>query len=144
MKKMLLIAAILLAATTFSFAGEGCDHAKATETANAKPHEGCNHDAESGEAACPMKGHEVAESKEVTVEGKLLCRHCNLKETEVCEKVFVPEGASTRYAVCPKSDLKAAEAVSNHGEATIVVTGKLMKAKDGLEVISIKSARAKS
>ena len=90
-----------------------------------------------------MKGHEVAESKEVTVEGKLLCRHCNLKETEKCEKVFV-SASNARYAVCPKSDLKAAEGVSKHGQATIVVTGKLMKAKDGLEVLQIQSAKAKS
>ena len=140
MKKTLFLFTILLSAAAFSFAGEGCDHAKAaTQTAGA--HE-CNHDG-SSEPGCPMKGHELAETKEVTVEGKLLCRHCNLKETEKCEKVFVTAD-NARYAVCPKSDMKAAESVSKHGQADIVVTGKVMKAKDGLEVLEIKTARAKS
>lgn len=140
MKKTLFLFAIFVCAAAFSFAGEGCDHAKAaTQTAGA--HE-CSHEG-SSEPGCPMKGHELVETKEVSVEGKLLCRHCNLKETKTCEKVFVT-AENARYSVCPKSDMNAAEGVSKHGQADIVVTGKVMKAKDGLEVLVIETARAKS
>ncbi len=88
---------------------------------------------------CPLEHAKVVSSQEVEITGKLLCRHCNLKETDSCEKVFVSE-TDERYALCPEGDLAAAESLSEHGEASMTVKGKVMKLEDGSSVLRIVSA----
>ncbi|MBW3671678.1 MAG: hypothetical protein KY432_08410 [Acidobacteria bacterium] len=88
---------------------------------------------------CPMKHAKVVSTEEVELEGKLLCRHCNLQETNSCEKVFLSE-SNERYALCPSGDVKAAESISEHGEATLTVTGFVMKLEDGSSVLRIRTA----
>ncbi len=88
---------------------------------------------------CPLKHAKVVSTEEVELTGQLLCRHCNLKETDSCEKVFV-SASDERFALCPAGDIKAAEAISEHGEATMVVKGSVMKLEDGSSVLRITSA----
>ena len=88
---------------------------------------------------CPMKHAKIVSTEEIELTGKLLCRHCNLHETESCEKVFVSE-SDQRYALCPSGDVKAAESISEHGEATMTVSGSVMKLEDGSSVLRIRSA----
>ncbi|MDX1582547.1 MAG: hypothetical protein R3338_03015 [Thermoanaerobaculia bacterium] len=89
---------------------------------------------------CPMKNHAaVVSSEDVTLTGQLLCRHCNLHETDACEKVFVSED-DTRYPLCPEGDIDAAQSISEHGEATIVVKGKVMELEDGSSILRIETA----
>lgn len=88
---------------------------------------------------CPVKHAKVVSTEDVEITGKLLCRHCNLKEADSCEKVFVSE-SDERFALCPEGDVKAAESISEHGEATMVVKGKIMKLEDGGSVLRITSA----
>lgn len=89
--------------------------------------------------ACPLEHAKVVSTEDVEITGKLLCRHCNLKETDSCEKVFVSND-DERFMLCPEGDVKAAEAISEHGEATMVVKGKMMKLEDGGSVLRITSA----
>lgn len=88
---------------------------------------------------CPVKHAKVVSTEDVEITGKLLCRHCNLAETDSCEKVFVSSD-DERFMLCPEGDVKAAEAISEHGEATMVVKGKMMKLEDGGSVLRIISA----
>lgn len=88
---------------------------------------------------CPLEHAKVVSTEDVEITGKLLCRHCNLKETDSCEKVFVSE-SDERYALCPAGDVAAAESISEHGEASMVVKGKVMKLEDGSSVLRIASA----
>lgn len=52
-------------------------------------------------------------------------------------------GSETLLPICAASDLKAAEAVSRHGAAVIEVSGTLMKAEDGTQMLRITSAKKK-
>lgn len=144
MKKLMMLLVALLAVAAFAVAGEekSCNHAKGEATAAAGDHS-C---AEPGSmhANCPLKGKKIAETADVTLEGKLLCRHCNLKQQDTCEKVFQPAGSETLIAICSGSDLKAAEAVAEHGEAVISVSGKLVKAEDGSQMLKIEKAKKKA
>lgn len=97
------------------------------------------HAADHAHGDCPMKHAEAVSREEVELTGQLLCRHCNLHETDSCEKVFVSED-ETRYALCPEGDIQAAESISEHGEATIVVKGMLMTLEDGTSILRIASA----
>lgn len=88
---------------------------------------------------CPIKHAKVVSTEEAELTGKLLCRHCNLHETESCEKVFVSE-SNDRYALCPSGDVKAAESISEHGEARLTVSGSVVKLENGSSVLRIRSA----
>jgi hypothetical protein len=143
MKKLVLMLVALVAVAGFAFAGgPDCDH----KAADAKKHaEGDGHSCAMTEHAnCPMKGKKVTETKDVTLTGKLLCRHCNLKQTKTCEKVFQPAGTETLYAVCLGGELAQAEKASEHGEATLEVSGQLVKAEDGSAMLKIASAKKKA
>lgn len=143
MKRMILMLAALVAIGGFAIAGSpSCDHGEAG--ANEHHAEGNSCAAHGESASCPMKDKKVAEAKEVTLEGKLLCRHCNLHQTNTCEKVFQTAGTETLLPICAASDLKSAEAVSEYGNAVIVVTGTLMKTEDGTELLRISSAKKKA
>ena len=142
MKKMILMLTLLVVVAGLAIAGGGPsgDHddksvanerkAEARSAANEKP------------ASCPMADQKVVEAKKVTLEGKLLCRHCNLHETSTCEKVF--QTAEKLLALCPAGDLKSAEAVAEYGAAVIVVSGTLVKSEDGTELLRISSAKKKA
>ncbi len=137
-----LLGVVIMAA--FAFAGEpgSCDH-KAAATAQEQHAEGDGHTCSMTEHEnCPLKGKKIAGTTDVTLEGKLLCRKCNLKETETCEKVFV--SGATRYALCLGGAIEQAEGVSEHGEATLEVTGELVKAEDGSSMLRIVSAKKKA
>lgn len=101
--------------------------------------------AEDPKPSCPMmKDHQGAaapEGKAVEMTGKLLCRHCNLHETESCEKVFQPSNdEKTRYAVCSHSKVDV-EKVSEEGAAVLHIKGKIVKcAEDGKEELFIEEA----
>ena len=98
--------------------------------------EGCDMDEKHGK--CPVEHAKVTSKEDVTLTGQLACRHCNLHETDSCEKVFITEDA--RYQLCPEGDVKAAEAISEHGEATILVKGTVMNLEDGGKVLRISTA----
>lgn len=89
--------------------------------------------------ACPAA--KSAEGKTVEMTGKLLCKHCNLHQTEMCEKVFQPsDDEKTLYAVCDKSKVDV-EKVSEEGTAVLHIKGKLVKcAEDGKEELVIEEA----
>lgn len=88
--------------------------------------------------ACKMKDAKAAEAKAVEMDGKLLCKHCNLHVQDTCEKVFQPSGDEARlYPICEgsKGDL---EAMSEEGTAVVHVKGKIVKCeKDGKEELLI-------
>lgn len=116
MKKLAMILSLLLA-TGAVFAGE--EHGK----------------------GCKMGDKTATAGKSVEMTGKLLCRHCNLHETETCEKVFQPASdTKTLYKVCSSSKVDV-EKVSEEGTATLLIKGKLVKcAEDGKEELMIDEA----
>jgi hypothetical protein len=120
MKKIVLCLVLVLSVGTL-IAGEHGKHGE-----DKGKHEG---------KSCDMSKHEA---RAVEMTGKLLCKHCNLHQTEECEKVFQPAGdEKTLYAICEnsKGDL---EALSEEGTATLKVKGKLVKCgKDGSEELMI-------
>ena len=136
MKSLAYSLSILLALAGLAIAGEGksCDPSKEAHKAGEKARE---------TSSCPMKDKKVSETKTVSLEGKLLCRKCNLKQTKSCEKVFQPAGSEALMAICPSSDVAAAEAVSEHGEAIIVIGGTMVEGEDGTRMIRIDSAKKK-
>src|SRR5512141_377057 len=82
-----------------------------------------------------------ADGKAVEMTGKLLCKHCNLHQSETCEKVFQPSSdEKTLYAVCSHSKVDV-EKVSEEGAATLRIKGKLVNcAEDGKEELMIEEA----
>lgn len=122
--RLVLVVAILSIATMPLMAGEGCS----TE----KKH-----------GSCPVEGAKTVSTEEVELTGKLLCRHCNLHEQDSCEKVFVSD-ADERYVLCPAGEVKAAEKIAEHGEATLVVEGTVITLADGTRVLRISSAATRS
>ncbi len=129
MKKLTILLCALLLAALPSFA-EACD----SET-HAGDHAGDH------ASACPMKGKKVAESSEVEMTGKVVCMHCDLHKEESCRKVFQSAKDQSIADICPMSDMKSVESVSEDGKALLLVTGKLVKAEDGSMTIEIKSAK---
>lgn len=122
-----------------------------TENAAAKTAEGghaCNHDATKADAemACPMKDKTAAETTDLDATGKVVCMKCNLGKEKDCRKVFQPAAdTAALYSVCPMSDMAAIEKLSEHGEATLAVKGKMVKATDGTVTVKIeKVEKAKS
>jgi hypothetical protein len=145
MKRLIFVFVGVFTLGGFAFAdGPGCDHkAAASQEQHA---EADGHACSMTEhAACPFKGKKIAETTQVALTGKLLCRHCNLHQTDTCEKVFQPTGAEqTLYAVCLGGEKEQAERASEHGEATLEVTGELVKAEDGSSMLRILSAKKKA
>ena len=144
MKRLGFLLLGILVVAAFAFAGEpgSCDH-KASATAQESHAEGEGHTCSMTEHEnCPLKGKKIAETTDVALSGKLLCRKCNLNETKTCEKVFV--SGETRYAVCLGGELKQAEAASEHGEATLDIKGELVKAEDGSSMLRILEAKKKA
>ena len=95
---------------------------------------------------CKMKDAKAAEAKAVEMDGKLLCKHCNLHVQEQCEKVFQPStDEATLYPIC-KASKGDFEAMSEEGTAIVHVKGKIVKcAEDGKEELLIEEiAKAKS
>lgn len=91
--------------------------------------------------SCPMKGKKVVESSDVEMTGKVVCMHCDLHKEESCRKVFQSSKDEAVIDLCPMTDMKAVEAVSDHGKALLLVTGKLVKAEDGSMTIEIKNVK---
>ncbi len=105
----------------------------------------CSMEKDGEHADCPMNGHEAVETTAVEMTGKVLCMHCNLHKEDSCRKVFQEEGKDTLVDLCPKSDMKAIEAVSEHGDAILVVKGSLAKSEDGKTALVVESVeKAKS
>lgn len=125
MKKLTVLLFVLLLAAVPAF-GEGCE-GKGSEGDHA--------------AACPMKGKKVAGSSEVELTGKVVCMHCNLHKEDSCRKVFQSAKDESLIDLCPMSDMDSVEAVSEHGTALLVVTGKLVKAEDGTAALEIKTVK---
>ncbi len=75
---------------------------------------------------CPMKGEHATSVKDVQLTGTVLCRHCDLHQSETCQKVFRSnDEAATVYDICPES---AIDPETLEGEVT--VSGKLMSCED--------------
>ena len=144
MKRLIFVLIGIFAIAGFAFAGgPGCDHKPAA--AQEKHAHGEGHDCSMTEhASCPLKGKKVVETTDVTLTGKLLCRKCNLKQTETCEKVFQPAGSETLHAVCLGGEIEKAESASEHGEATLEITGKMLKAEDGSSKLRSLSVKKKA
>lgn len=120
MKKMLVVAVLAFGVAAL-YAGDG--HKKGEHGKN-----------------CPAVGKKMAESSSVEVTGKLLCRQCNLHQSDHCEKVFQPSNDETKLiAVCPGSKVDL-EKVSEEGEALLGIKGKMVKFDDGTEMLMIESA----
>src|SRR5688572_19402984 len=82
--------------------------------------------------SCPMKDKKVAELAEVEMTGKIVCMSCNLAKEDECRKVFqASDEQKTLYDLCPNKEIKDLEEVSEHGEATVVVKGTMMKSTEG-------------
>ena len=94
-----------------------------------------------GDKNSPAHAKAMEQAKPVDMTGKLLCKHCNLHQSETCEKVFQPSGdEKTLYPVCEHSKVDVEE-VSEEGTAVLHIKGKLMKcAEDGKEEILIEEA----
>lgn len=90
--------------------------------------------------SCPVDGKKVTEKKAVEMSGKLLCRHCNLHETESCEKVFQAAGAEKTLTICPSTKVDL-EKLSEEGAATVAIKGHLVKCEDGTEMLMIDEAK---
>ena len=121
MKKTVLVLALVLGLTSLvAYAGDG--------------------------KTCAM-GHKAGHSMEsdgkpFEMTGKLLCKHCNLHQTETCEKVFQPSNdEKTLYAVCDHSKVDV-EKVGEEGTAVLHVKGKLVKCskEGGKEELMIEEA----
>jgi hypothetical protein len=82
-----------------------------------------------------------ADGTAVEMTGKLLCKHCNLHQSETCEKVFQPSSdEKTLYPVCQHSKVDV-EKVSEEGTALLNIKGKLVKcAEDGKDELWIAEA----
>ena len=95
--------------------------------------------AEDPKPNCPMM--KAGEGKAVELTGKLLCKHCNLHQSETCEKVFQPSNdEKTLYAVCSHSKVDV-EKISEEGSAVLHIKGKIVKcAEDGKEELLIEEA----
>lgn len=126
MKKLTISLCALLLVALPAFSAGACD---------SKKHEGDH------AAACPMKGKKITESSDVEMTGKVVCMHCDLHKEESCRKVFQSSKDEAVIDLCPMTDMKAIEAVSDHGKALLVVTGKLVKAEDGSMTIEIKEVK---
>ena len=83
----------------------------------------------------------AAEGKAVESDGTMLCRKCDLKETEKCEKVFQMAGDDkTLVPICSGSKVDV-EALSQHGGAKLHIKGKLVKCStDGKDELFIEEA----
>jgi hypothetical protein len=144
MKRLIFVLIGIFAIAGFAFAGgPGCDHKPAA--AQEKHAHGEGHDCSMTEhEACPLKGKKVVETTDVTLTGTLLCRHCDLKQTESCEKVFQQAETETLYALCIGGEVEQAKSASEDGKATLEITGKLVKAEDGSSMLRILSAKKKA
>jgi hypothetical protein len=123
MKKLVPVFALMLGLVAmFAYAGDGktCAMGDKNSAAHAKAME---------------------QGKAVDMTGKLLCKHCNLHQSETCEKVFQPSSdEKTLYAVCEHSKVDV-EKVSEEGSAVLHIKGKLVKcAEDGKEELMIEEA----
>lgn len=92
--------------------------------------------------SCPMKDKKVASSSDVEMTGTVVCAHCDLHKEKSCRKVFQSSTDKAVYDICPGSDMKSVEAAGD--KALIQVSGKVVKAEDGTQVIEIKSAKKAS
>jgi hypothetical protein len=125
-----------------------CNHEAKAAATSAEGEHACNHEAKTADAekACPMKDKTAAETTALDATGKVLCMKCNLGKEKECRKVFQPASDTTAlYTVCPMSDMAAIEKLSEHGEATLAVKGKMVKATDGTIIVKIENVeKAKS
>ena len=144
MKRLIFVLVGIVAIAGFAFAdGPGCDHKPAAAQETHAHGEG--HDCSMTEhASCPLKGKKVVETTDVTLTGTLLCRKCDLKQTETCEKVFQQAGTETLYPLCIGGEIEQAKTASEDGKATLEITGKLVKAEDGSSMLRILSAKKKA
>lgn len=135
MRKTIWILILLVAALPLA-AGEGkhCDTKKQGEHHATA---GGEHKGEHGKG-CDMK---AAEGTAVEMDGTLLCRSCDLKQTDKCEKVFQTAGDTPKIVpICHASKVDV-EALSQHGGTKLHVKGKMVKcAKDGHEELMIEEA----
>ena len=120
MKKITsLVFVLCLAFASLAIAGEGHNH---------------------GGSGCPMKDKSVASSETVTVDGKLLCMHCNLDREKKCRKVLQVASAPDELVdICPTSKVDL-EKISEEGAANLRMTGKMVVAADGSKMFMIESA----
>lgn len=126
--KKLVIAVICVLAATFVFAEEhGKSCGMKDKKADATPAK-----------ACDMKGKQEAKAVELT--GKVLCKHCDLKQSDSCEKVFQPSNdEKTLYKICDSSKVDVEKLGEDKG--VYKVKGTLSKcAKDGQTELMITEA----
>lgn len=138
MKKTSWILIVLLAALPLT-AGEGghCDEKSKKSEHQAKA-EGGQHKGHAGGKSCDMK---AGEGTPVEMDGTLLCRSCDLHQTETCEKVFQTAGESSKLVPICKGSKVDLEALSEHGGAKLHVKGKMVKcAEDGHDELLIEEA----
>lgn len=89
---------------------------------------------------CPLESKDVARSESMTVEGRLLCMHCNLQKEKSCRKVLQIAGLGDELIdVCPSSEVDL-EMIAEEGEANLRMTGKMVVAKDGSRMMVIDRA----
>ena len=137
MKKLALVAALILAVGFLGTANAiACDmHAKGEKKDHAE------HSAKSGEKhgdSCNMK---AADAKTVELTGKILCKHCDLKQSDKCAKVFQTASDQKIYDICKGSKVDVAKL--GESKSSLKVTGKLVKCGEtGAEELMIEEASA--
>ena len=132
MKKTALILALMLALPLAAGDGKSCHMKKHGEHATAAGEQGKHG------KSCNVT---AAEGTAVEMDGTLLCRKCDLKQTEECEKVFQPASDTAKLvAICHGSKVDV-EKLSEHGGAKLHVKGKMVKCgTDGKEELYIETA----
>jgi hypothetical protein len=127
MKKFAIILALAL--TIPAFAGD-------EKAGHAGKH--AEHHGEAGKSCEMMKN---AEGTPVETDGTMLCRKCDLHETEKCEKVFQMAGDDKKLVpICSGSKVDLEE-LSQHGGSKLHVKGKMVKCgEDGKDELYIEEA----
>jgi hypothetical protein len=149
MKKTLAFGAVLVVAVgtaaALAFAGDKAP----TGTAGEAKKMSCCAKGKTAMAGrqCPAdaasKGQPTKVGQEVTLDGKVLCEHCDLGKGESCAPVLKAEGRDGYMKICPTSnDIRGLKKAG-----TVEVKGYVRPGTDGqdeIEVISFNSKAAKS
>jgi hypothetical protein len=146
MKKILGFSAVLVivgaAAGAFAFAGD----TTSKETAGDAKKSCCAGKTAMAGKQCPAEaastGQPTKVGKEVTLDGKVLCEHCDLGKGESCAPVLKADGREGYLKICPTSnDIKGLKKAG-----TVEVKGYVRPGTDGqdeIEVISFNKKQAK-
>lgn len=144
MKRLSLLFAFLWFVSGIAF-GAPCE-GKVVTTASKGAKVDCPHAAKAKDAKsakkrcsdkCPVKGHEVVKLiKDATIQGTIVCLHCDLHKRENCQKVLQTADKKL-YPFCPDSVSEVE--LSKFARKQVVIKGMVHELKDADPVIHVKS-----